>query len=174
MIISDKDNQMDGTLNTTILHEDSFFSFGTSKTSSLPSREFDQTDTTLTHNKYQSLARASNYIITYVDPTLLTLGLIGNIIVLVVFFKNSSHHTALFLTSLAASDLGQNKFYLAGNAIMLLEFEYKYATCQSVIFFMAYFGTNSTWQVTIMTMEKIHSSKIYIQVQEILFTENCC
>ena len=80
--------------------------------------------------------------------------MIGNIIAFVVFFKNSNHHTALFLTALAASDIGQNIFYFAVNKITLLEFEHKYATCQCVIFLLTYFVTNSTWQVTIMTMEK--------------------
>ena len=95
---------MDHALNTTILPEDGFFAFGTSETSIIHHRQFTQADTSLTHNKYQLFARASYYIITYVDPTLLTLGVIGNLIAFVVFFKNSNHHTALFLTALAASD----------------------------------------------------------------------
>ena len=145
---------MDQTLNTTILPEDGFFAFDTSETSIIHLRQYTQVDTSLTHNKYPIFARASNYIITYLDPTLFTFGIIGNLITFVVFLKNSNHHTALFLTALAASDLGQNISYLVANKIMFLEFEHKYATCQCIVFLLSYFVTNSTWQVTIMTMEK--------------------
>ena len=96
----------------------------------------------------------ARFIEKYIDPCLYILGIIGNAIAALIFYKNANHHTALFLSALSVSDFGQNVAiltYWAHESVILSINPY---LCQVLVYLIGYFAFVSPWLLTTMTLEK--------------------
>ena len=129
-------------------------------TQSTPSQELDLM------NGISTLTYVTNMIGSYVDPTILTMGMVGNVLALSVFLKFGNNHTALFFAALALSDFLLNVCYYSTWLVLLTQ-SMNMMFCRTVMYFRPFFSVCSPWFITSMAVEKYIAMRFPLKFKQI-------
>ena len=101
-----------------------------------------------------AILKAASTVTLYVEPSVLGLGIVGNIFAFLVFFKNNDNPTSIFLGALAFSDIVQNLFALPYWVYLNVIRRIDLLTCRVFAVGICTAAVCSTWTITVMSVEK--------------------